>query len=478
MEFIHGVIKKKACKVRKVHQHNVHIFRQRPLQEISGSLGDLGTLLPIIIALSDSNDLDGNRYGHGISLPSTLVFSGLANIFTGVFFGIPLPVQPMKAIAAVAIARNFTQGELASAGLFVAGIIGVLSITGLLNWFARVIPIPVVKGIQVGTGLSLMTSAGALAIIRGSCDFEHQGFCDMLPFINLFFALSAIGLLLYSQVHSRMPYALIILICCVFIVLPDALLYSANREFSFWSPKPFVPSLHDFRIGILDAAIGQIPLTTLNSIIAVTHLAGDLLPEVETPSATSIGISVTTMNLVGCWFGAMPVCHGSGGLAAQYRFGARSGASIIFLGSIKLFLGLFVGRQTLAFFNQFPKVQLGIMIFVAGLELAKVGESLNNEGARDLWEADESDIDGMDCKRMKVLTQEERKKRWAVMLVTIGGILSFRNDGVGFLAGMMLHWTYVWHDRQEARSLGSGGQIRLESGRPVADIDVQPSRIS
>ena len=74
-------------KIHLFHANNVATFRSYPLSEISGSLGDLGTLLPLMIALAINNS---------ISLSSTLVFSGLWNILTGVAFGIPLPVQPMK----------------------------------------------------------------------------------------------------------------------------------------------------------------------------------------------------------------------------------------------------------------------------------------------------------------------------------------------------------------------------------------------
>ena len=137
----------------QVQQYNIKTFYRQPLTEISGSFGDIGTLLPILIALTQTR---------AISLSSTLVFSGLANILTGLAFGIPLPVQPMKAIAAVALAQNFNQAEIASAGIFVAAAIGFLSITGLIHWFTESIPIPVVKGIQVGTGLSLTISAGNL----------------------------------------------------------------------------------------------------------------------------------------------------------------------------------------------------------------------------------------------------------------------------------------------------------------------------
>ena len=103
--------------LRTINAHNVRTFRQQPLREISGAFGDMGTLLPLLIALTDQ---------HSISLSSTLVFSGLANIFTGIFYGIPLPVQPMKAIAAVAISQRFNPAEIQSAGLFVAAAVGFL----------------------------------------------------------------------------------------------------------------------------------------------------------------------------------------------------------------------------------------------------------------------------------------------------------------------------------------------------------------
>lgn len=98
-------------RLRAAYRHNVETFRSDPIAELSGSLGDLGTLLPLMTALVITRS---------ISLPATLLGTGTANILTGVAFGIPLPVQPMKAIAAVAIARKFTMEENAAAGLVVS----------------------------------------------------------------------------------------------------------------------------------------------------------------------------------------------------------------------------------------------------------------------------------------------------------------------------------------------------------------------
>ncbi|RAL59033.1 hypothetical protein DID88_009062 [Monilinia fructigena] len=172
---------------------------------------------------------------------------------------------------------------------------------------------------------------------------------------------------------------------------------------------------HLSKLGALDAGLGQIPLTTLNSVIAVNFLAADLLPNIPAPGVTSIGVSVALMNLVGGWFGAMPVCHGSGGLAAQYRFGARSGASIIILGAFKMVLGFFFGETLVGLLRQYPKSLLGIMVVASGLELAKVGESLNY-GARDLWDISESSIRSDSAqpqitKRHRQLSDEERKRK-------------------------------------------------------------------
>jgi hypothetical protein len=155
------------------------------------------------------------------------------------------------------------------------------------------------------------------------------------------------------------------------------------------------------------------------------------------------------MNLIGGWFGAMPVCHGSGGLAAQYRFGARSGASNVILGLFKIIVGLLFGESIVALLREYPKGLLGVMVIAAGLELAKVGESLNH-GARDLYSeapgrgGDSTRQEGL--KQQRHLSDEERKERWMVMSMTITGLLAFKNDGVGFVAGMMCHLTYRLSD--------------------------------
>ena len=334
------------------------------------------------------------------------------------------------------------------------------------------IPTPVVKGIQVGAGLSLVLSAGSSLL-------QPLGWTTPNAEDNLLWALFAFIALLATQKMQKVPYALLIFILGLVLSL-----FTAGARnfpaFRVWHPTTFVPSWAAFKTGALDAGLGQIPLTTLNSVIAVTYLSADLLPNIPTPGVTEIGISVAVMNLIGGWFGAMPVCHGSGGLAAQYRFGARSGASIILLGSFKIILGLLFGESLIGLLREYPKGLLGIMVLAAGLELAKVGESLNY-GARDLWEASDSqgeDSEREGLKQQRTLSDEERKERWTVMFMTVGFLLAFKNDGVGFIAGMLCHYfnqaSRVWAEWESRRiRRDSSGTRRSRQATTVEEEEEQ-----
>ncbi|OCK77666.1 hypothetical protein K432DRAFT_384490 [Lepidopterella palustris CBS 459.81] len=420
--------------LRLTSHHNIQTLLTQPLPELSGSLGDLGTLLPLMTALTLT---------HSISLPSTLFFTGLANIFSGIAFGIPLPVQPMKAIAAVAIARNFSLEETAASGLVVAALVGIMSVTGLIRWASAVTPIQVVKGIQVGAGLSLCLSAGSSLLTPLTWTGPWWG-------DNLLLSLLAALLLLLTLPFPRLPYAL--LIFTLGIALSPLSPTSPPLNPISGPIFPILnPSISTFWTATTTASLGQLPLTLLNSVIAASALAADLLPSPPyppAPSVTALGASVALINLISCWFGAMPACHGSGGLAAQYRFGARSGASVIILGVVKVALGIVAaGAQSsvVRILAGFPRSLLGVLVLAAGVELAKVGESVNTD-ARDLWVYDSTSTqtggEGESCdgKKLRKVDEQERKERWAVMLVTVASLLAFRNDAVGFMAGLCWFW--------------------------------------
>ncbi|KAH7148920.1 hypothetical protein EDB81DRAFT_480739 [Dactylonectria macrodidyma] len=430
--------------LKRLNRNNIETFRSAPWAEISGSLGDLGTLLPLMIALAAQGS---------INLGTTLVFSGIFNILTGMVYGIPLPVQPMKAIAAAAISGRGDPAVsvVTAAGQWVGAAVLVMSITGILRWVVAVVPVPVVKGIQLGAGLSLILGAGTSLL--QPLHWTHPALD------NRIWAIAAFLVLIGTQNLPRFPYALLFFVLALLLAFIQVVVsHHSLPWFHVWRPHFIMPSwVSHGDSPALWMAIGQLPLTTLNSIIAVSALSADLLPNLPTPSVTSIGISVAAMNLTGTWFGGMPVCHGAGGLAAQYRFGARSGASVIVLGIFKLLLGLVFGETIVDLLGNYPKSLLGIMVLAAGLELAKVGQSLN-QGAPDLWQtaAQQDNGPGM-LRRHRDVSDDERMERWTVMLTTTAGLLAFRNDAVGFLAGMLCYGAYRLSERLSEWKTRRGG---------------------
>lgn len=436
------------------HTHNLLTLRRQPWQELSGALGDLGTFVPLCLALA--------RAGRA-SLSSTLVLSGVANILTGAVFGVPLPVQPMKAIAAEAISQPDTvkwgPEVTAAAGGWVALAVLVLAATGMLRRLARGVPTPVVKGIQMGAGLQLVGYAGSGASSGGAEWGQRAVFAALAAGLVVVFVLGA------RRRARAVPFALGMFLAGVVwaVCRTEA---GEGPRWAPWTPRVSMPAWLGGSEGehlwqVAGMALGQLPLTALNSVVAVSALAADLAPEFPV-GVTGLGLSVAAMNLVGCWFGAMPVCHGAGGLAAQWRFGARSGASVVMLGLMKLVLGLVFGDSLIGVIDRFPAAVLGVMVLGAGLELTRVAVGVN-EDAMDLWEGDaeeEEDDDGAVVLRRKrrALDAEERAERWLVMLFTMAGIVAFHNDAVGFAAGMLCHWVFrlaAWWERR------GQGELRL-----------------
>ncbi|KAK0597348.1 hypothetical protein LWI29_024372 [Acer saccharum] len=377
--------------------------------EISGAVGDLGTFIPIVLTLTLVSNLD---------LSTTLIFTSLYNIATGLLFGLPMPVQPMKSIAAVAVSESphLTQSQIATAGLTTAATLLFLGSTGLMSFFYRFIPLPVVRGVQLSQGLSFAFSA--IKYIRYNQDFvtsTKTSATTPRPWLGLDGLLLAISAVLFLvlttgsgdynvdnndsedesdnvplnrsrlRLHKRLrilsaiPAALIVFLLGLFLCfIRDPTIFN-DLKFGPSKFKVLKFTWEDWKIGFFRAAIPQIPLSVLNSVIAVCKLSGDLFPDREELSVTRVSISVGVMNFVGCWFGAMPVCHGAGGLAGQYRFGARSGLAVVFLGAGKMVIGLVFGNSFVRILSEFPIGILGVLLLFAGIELAMASRDMNTK---------------------------------------------------------------------------------------------------
>lgn len=290
-----------------------------------------------------------------------LFFTGFVFMISGLVFGIPMPVQPMKSIAAVAIAEGMDQDTIIAAGICAGLVMLILTATGLINLLSRVIPKSVIRGIQLAVGLKLLIK-GAEMIIGTGIWFSTD---------SIITGIVCAAIIMSSMKLKRMPSALVIFLIgigLIFINNPQL----ASRFTPGWElPYLHIPSMENFRVGFWQGTVPQIPLTILNSVIAVCALSVDLFPK-RPLSPRKTAYSVGLINLIIVPFGAMPMCHGSGGLAAQYRFGARTGGSVVLLGMAYMIMAVFFGNSLLLMIEAFPLSVLGVLLVFSGLELAVV----------------------------------------------------------------------------------------------------------
>ncbi len=321
-------------------------------REFAGSLGDLGTFIPLLVGMVKTC---------GLQLCPTLLLSGIANIITGWLFRIPMPIQPMKAIAAVAIAEGLTESQILTAGILTGGVVFIFGISGLIDWINKAIPKSVIRGLQLALGIKLFI-AGTNMIIS-----THA----WVGWDSAVLALVCGVVILSEKLTSQLPRALIVFtIGVIALLLSNPDLLTAPRLGLSWH-WPDLGQRSDWLKGFWAGALPQIPLTTLNSVVSVCALSADLFPR-KYAQPKRVAMSVGLFNLAICPLGGMPVCHGAGGLAAQYRFGARTGGSVVMLGLCKIGLVLWLGGSLLAWLTHFPQSVLGVMLMFSGFELAKV----------------------------------------------------------------------------------------------------------
>ncbi|KAF9199043.1 hypothetical protein BGZ49_010885 [Haplosporangium sp. Z 27] len=305
-------------------------------------------------------------------------------------------------------------GSVMSAGMGVSAVVMALGLTRTIYLVQKYTPMSIIRGIQLGTAISFATKAADLVKQAKSFGGENWTWDNNYEWACVAF----IVVFIFYYRSKRIPTAMILFavgLIIAFIKLYTNPPLNANYpKIGVYSIRVTVPTWDEFKHGFVSASLGQIPLTCLNSVIALAALAQDLFPERPTGTPT-IAVSVGMMNLVGCFFGSIPFCHGSGGLAAQYRFGARTEVSIIVLGLLKIFFGLFFGSSLSGLIASYPSAILGVMLFVSGIELGAVARTVN---------------DG-------VYDDQKRHANFIVMITTAGMLVGFKNDGIGFLGGVV-----------------------------------------
>jgi len=361
--------------------------------EWAGAFGDLGTLIPFIAAYIGVLKMD----------PFGVLFAfGMAMLVAGLYYKTPIPVQPMKAIGAVAALQAVqtaivTPAAVYSAALVTGGAWLFLGLTGLATRLAKMVPPTVVIGIVFGLGFGFML----------------QGI-KMMQDDSLIAVIAGSGTLLLMG-NKKIPAMFVLLVfgALVGMVRNPALLDALSKTgIAFHTPAFALSELSwdQFFVGAVLLALPQLPLTLGNAVIAIKEENNRLFPQRK---VTEGGISISTgiMNMFSASVGGVPMCHGAGGMAGHIAFGARTGGSVVILGCVLLVLALFFSDSVDLLFKLFPAAVLGVILFLTGAQLA------------------------LGCSAFPV----DRAAR-AIVLLTAA--LCVWNVGAGFVAGIALHHAY------------------------------------
>jgi sulfate permease, SulP family len=340
--------------------------------EFAGSLGDLGTILPLAIGMILINGL--NALGLFLSV-------GLFYVFAGLYFRVTSPVEPMKVIAAYAIGTGITAGQIQASSLWVFLFLLIIGATRIITLIGRYIPKPVIRGVQLSTGV-LLVSQG-VRLILGSSNFQvmresaepYLSLQNLGPIpLGILIGVILGGVTLFLLENKRLPAAIVVvgagILIGVFLGTRESL---DQIRLGFYLPEllPYgLPLAGDFTFALLVLVLPQIPMTLGNAVMANADLSIQYFPQDgHRVTYPALCISMALANLMSFFFGGMPMCHGAGGLASRYRFGARTGGSNLIIGAIFIVLALFLGEHLMGIIYLLPMSALGILLIFAGAQL-------------------------------------------------------------------------------------------------------------
>jgi len=378
--------------------------------EFAGSLGDLGTLLPLAAGLIIINRLD----------PTGIFFTiGLFYILTGLYFRVTCPVEPMKVISGYAIAMSISAAQIQASCFWVAVILLLFGLTGLIDVITRFISKAVIRGIQLATGILLLTQgvhlmlgSSKLQLVQGTAEpylqIQRVGF---LP-IGLLLGLGLGLLCLVLLDNKRLPAAVVVIGAGVLIGL-----LAGSRQgwedltlgLNLPALLPYgLPTAADFSFALVILILPQIPMTIANAVIANADLSSQYFGK-KSSRVTQRGlcVSMALANATSFFLAGIPLCHGAGGLASRYRFGARTGGSNLIIGIIFLLIAVMFGEHTLILVHLLPLSVLGVLLVFAGAQLG-----------------------------LTVIDIHNRKEFFVILLIV--GITLAANMAAGFLVGILI----------------------------------------
>jgi len=378
--------------------------------EIAGSLGDMGTLLPLAIGMILINGLS----------PTGMFFSiGIFYILSGMYYGITVPVQPMKVIGAYAIATAMTPSQVLASSALMGLFLLIIGGTNAITLIGKYTPKPVVRGVQISTGTLLM--AQGVKFMIGSSKFqmvrqmaEPYLTIQHIGPIPVGIVIGIVGgvLTLLLLENRKFPAGLVVILGGIFLGLVLGTHEGFDKlNIGIYFPKllPFgLPAGADFTFAFFALVLPQLPMTIGNAVIANADLSHEYFgKDSQKVTYRALTISMALANLLSFVVGGMPLCHGAGGLAAHYRFGARTAGSNLMIGILFLALAFFLGIHALSVVYLLPMAILGVLLIFAGGQLA-----------------------------LTVIDMKTRKDLFVSLLIL--GITLASNLAVGFLVGIVV----------------------------------------
>ena len=388
-------------------------------RELSGALADIGVLVPIAVALIVKN---------GLSPTAVLLPAGLLYLVVAYVYRLPVAVQPLKALGAIAIAQGFGADEIAAAALMMGGIFLLLGGTGLIDRAGRAFPRALIRGVQLTVGLLFLEIAWGLVADPSASFAEHS-----LP--PAWAVLLGLGVLVLALVLRQRPIALAL------VAFGTVVMVAETGGLPSLGPSALEPpslSIATFAAAFTALVVPQLPLTFANSCLAPADAARTYFGERAT--RVTPGRLATTLGSANLFSGAiagMPVCHGAGGLTAHYAFGARTGLAPLALGSTLVVLAFVAGSGLAPLLTAFPLPILAGLLATAGL--LHIGLLRDLSGFRE----------------------------WSVAALV--GAVGFGVDlAVGLVVGLLLWWTPVLVDRIRSSRWSSRSSLRFlrQNSRP------------
>jgi MFS superfamily sulfate permease-like transporter len=359
--------------------------------EIAGAFGDLGTLVPFVVAYIGVLKMD--PFG-------VLLAFGLTMLVCGFVYRTPIPVQPMKAAGAIATTQAaqtlvITPAMVWGASLATGIIWLLLGLTGTARHVAKLVARPIVLGIILGLGFGFM--------IEGAKMMSQNWWIGGA-------ALLGTSLLMANRVVPAM--FLLLVFGAGYGIWSDPTLLAALRDMHI---EPRLPTFalgsmtfNDFLLGAIFLALPQVPLTLGNAVIAITEENNRLFPN-RPVDESRISTSTGLMNLLSAGVGGVPMCHGAGGMAGHVQFGARTGGALVILGVVLLAIAILFSGSVATLLRLFPSAVLGVILFLTGAQLAL--------GACDV--------------------PKDKGERFVLMVT---GALAVWNVGIAFLVGLTAYW--------------------------------------